>query len=197
VQRGLYEADFFRLVQILEVKPDQLERFIAFANQINPIMAEEKDLETQRTEAIALCRRRIQAAIDLYSDGRISRAEYLRRVEGNERESASWQARTIDGEKLGMELTMCIHTVETLVRLWEVSNDEDKQGMARHLFEYVVYNLDTQEIVDFRLKAWADQFLMLRAAHHTEEKTLEFQADDNRVALTGLQPLRRTLRLAA
>jgi hypothetical protein len=90
-------------------------------------------------------------------------------VERNERDIASWEARINESEKLGMELTMCIHTVQTLTRLWDVSSDEDKQGMARHLFEYLVYDLDRQEIVDFRLKPWADQFLMLRAAHHAEE----------------------------
>jgi len=64
-----------------------------------------------------------------------------------------------------MELTLCIHAVQTLTRLWEVSSDEDKQGMARHLFEYVIYDLEEQQIVDFRLKAWAEQFLLIRSAH--------------------------------
>ncbi len=36
--------------------------------------------------------------------------------------------------------------------------------MARSLFEYLVYDLDMRRIVDFRLKPWADRFLMLRAA---------------------------------
>jgi hypothetical protein len=52
--------------------------------------AEEKDLETQKLEAIALCKRRIQAAVELYGDGHLSRAEYLRRVEQNEQEIATW-----------------------------------------------------------------------------------------------------------
>jgi hypothetical protein len=35
------------------------------------------------------------------------------------------------------------------------------------------------------LKAWADHYLMLRVAQHAEEKSLDSQADDNRMALTG------------
>ena len=62
------------------------------ASQVSPTTEEQKDLETQKAEAIALCRRRIQATIDLYGDGRLSRQEYLRRIERNEREIASWQA---------------------------------------------------------------------------------------------------------
>jgi hypothetical protein len=40
---------------------------------------------------------------------------------------------------------MCLHMIETITRIWETSSDEDKQGMARHLFEYIVYDFDRQE----------------------------------------------------
>jgi hypothetical protein len=87
-----------------------------------------------------------------------------------------------------MELSMCVQAIETLNRLWEVSSDEDKQGMARHLFEYLVYDLDKQQIVDFRLKAWADQFLILRAGLYLEEHNGE-DYNDNPMTLTGLEPV--------
>ena len=189
VRREIYEADFLRLVSLIAVKPEALEQMTTLALTVNPKLVEEKDMETQKAEAIALCRRRIQATIDLYGDGRITRPEYLRRVERNEREIASWEARTNDTEKLAMELTMCIQALEALNRLWEVSNDEDKQGMARHLFEYIVYDLDRQEIVDFRLKAWADQFLVLRAALYAEEDHFKLDNNCNRMTLTGLEPV--------
>ncbi len=86
---------------------------------------------------------------------------------------------------------MCIHAVETINRLWEVSNDEDRQGMARHLFEYVVYDLDRQEIVDFRLKPWADQFLMLRTALYANDHRYIEDNDDRRVTLTGIGVVNR------
>jgi len=188
VQREIYEADFFRLVKLLAVNAETIVPMKALAYRIEPGLAEGKDLETQRTEAIALCNRRIQAAVDLYSEGRIDRSEYQRRIKRN---IASWQARTNDSEKLAMELTMCIHAVETLTRLWEVSDDEDKQGMARHLFEAIVYDLDQQEIVDFRLKPWADQFLVLRAALYAEEQKGELEGNENRMTLTGLRAANR------
>ncbi len=108
VVREIYEADFFRLIQLLEVKPESFDLLMQLADQLHPTPEDQKDVETQRQEAIALCHRRIQVAIDLYDDGRINREEYLRRVEFNEREIVSWQARTTDTEKLGMELSMCI-----------------------------------------------------------------------------------------
>lgn len=59
---------------------------------------------------------------------------------------------------------MCVEAVDKIVGLWETSNDEDKYGMARHLFEHVIYDLDEQRIVDFRLKPSANRFLVLRHA---------------------------------
>ena len=89
-----------------------------------------------------------------------------------------------------MELTLCVEAVHRLSSLWEVSTDEDRQGMARNLFNYVIFDLDTHRIVDFRLKPWADRFVTLRAALYEEVKGLErtimfSQGQYTEVALTG------------
>ncbi len=41
---------------------------------------------------------------------------------------------------------------------------EDRQGLARSLFSEIVYDLDARRIVDFKLKPWADRFVVLSAA---------------------------------
>lgn len=45
-----------------------------------------------------------------------------------------------------------------------MTSPKDRQGMARNLFEYLIYDLDTWRIMDFRLKPWVDRFLILRAS---------------------------------
>ena len=37
------------------------------------------------------------------------------------------------------------------------------------MFEEIIFDLDTQRIVDFRLKAWADRYIVLRAALYEAE----------------------------
>jgi hypothetical protein len=69
-----------------------------------------------------------------------------------------------------MESSMCIQAVEALSSMWEVAGGEDRQGMARHLFEYLTYDLGKRQIVNFRLKPWADQFLTLRAGLYPDER---------------------------
>ncbi|WP_119072011.1 recombinase family protein [Aggregatilinea lenta] len=172
VRCDLYEEDFTRLIKLLTVRPEMLDLMTELAIQADKGNGDHRDaadLEAEKQEAIALCQRRIEAAVNLYGDGRVDRAEYLRRVEFNEREIAHWQARTTETEKLAFEFAMCAEALDKIVRLWEMSSNEDKQGLTRSLFSSIVYDLDTQRIVDFRLKPWADRFLILRAALYEDE----------------------------
>lgn len=64
---------------------------------------------------------------------------------------------------------MCVETVGRLAKMWEISSGEDRQDMVRMLFDYIEYNLDARRITDFRLKPWADNFLVLRSALYEKE----------------------------
>ncbi len=163
VTREVYEADFLRLMKLIAVKPEMLGRLETLALSAKSMSAHETyDAETKKATSIAKCQRKIEAARHLYEDGDISRQEYMRRKELNEREITHWQLYTIEAEQLSVELAMCIDVVDKIVRLWEVSSDEDKQGLVRHLFDYITYDLDKQQIVDFQLKDWASRYLIVR-----------------------------------
>ncbi len=170
VMREVYEADFLRLMRLLTVKPEMIDRMQQIALRINSTSTTEiADFETKRSAAIAKCQRKIEAARHLYEDGDISRQEYIRRREHNEKEIQHWKVYASEEEKLSIELVMCVDMMDKIVRLWEANNDEDKQGMVRHLFEQIVYDLDTQRIVDFQLKDWVNRFLVLRKALYDDE----------------------------
>jgi hypothetical protein len=72
---------------------------------------------------------------------------------------------------LAVEFALCMGEVDKLAKLWRTVSDEDKQGLARSLFEHIVFDLDTRQIVDFRLKPWADRWLVPRAALYDETGT--------------------------
>lgn len=189
VSCDVYEVDFGRLLKLLTVRPDALQYMSELAIQCNlaPQSSTSQDPETEKREAIALCKRRIEAAINLYSDGRLSREEYLRRVETNEREIAHWEARTTETQKIALELAMCLDAIDKLARLWDTGEDEDRQGLARNLFTSLTYDLDTRRIVDFKLKPWADRFLMLRAALYEDDKGITSAENTNAPANEGME----------
>lgn len=169
-----YEADFMRLLELLVVDTSSMDYMVEMAIQADKKFwkssENKKSLDEQKVEAIAKCNLRIDNARMVFMDGDISREEYVSIKDQNEREIAHWQTRTTETEKLGLELMMCMEAVEKIARLWEISSNEDKRGLVDSLFEYVIFDLDTRRIVDFRLKSWADRFLVLRTALYIEEE---------------------------
>jgi hypothetical protein len=166
------EAEFGRLLKLLTIRPEALDSMTEMAIQSQQggiAEQDEVDLEQQKREAIAVCQRRIDAAVHLYGDGRITREEYLRRVELNEREIAHWEARTTETQQKALELSMCIEAVNRIAQVWDTADDEDRKGMAQYLFAELVFDLDTRRIVSYKLKPWADEFVMLRMELYYQE----------------------------
>ena len=79
--------------------------------------ASNADLENERNAAIANCRRRIEAARNLYEDGDLSREEYLKRKSANEREIAHWEAQTTETEMIALKLTLCLEAIDRISHL--------------------------------------------------------------------------------
>lgn len=161
----ILEDEFGKLLKLIDVNPERIDLMTEWAIQAQQLSSGNGvgDVERQKNEAIALCRRRIEATVTLFVDGMISKEEY-RRVDENEREIAHWEMRTNETEKLGLEFAMCVNAVKTMCSTWETNKPEDKQGMARNLFEAIIFDLDTHRILGFKLKPWADRFLVVRAA---------------------------------
>lgn len=74
----------------------------------------DRDPEQGKQEAIALCNRRIDAAVTLYQEGRIECDEYRASIDKNEREIAHWEARTAETERIALELAMCMDVVNSM-----------------------------------------------------------------------------------
>ncbi|MBN2472745.1 MAG: hypothetical protein JXN59_18625, partial [Anaerolineae bacterium] len=159
------EADFEKLIKLLTIREEAITHMTELAIQAERDIAkpeETRDLEAEKAETITLCQNRIDAAVHLYGEGRISREEYLRRVEKNEREIAHWESRTTQTERIALELMTCIEAVNQMHKVWETASDDEKKDMAQHLFTGLLYNIDTRRFEGFSLKPWADRFLVIR-----------------------------------
>jgi hypothetical protein len=142
---------------------------LALQNKYGVELESETELEKQRQRAIAKCKRRIENNLHLFRDGTISREEYLSAKQKAEEEIQAWEARTTDRQKIAIELQTCIAFLDHAMHLWAEASDQDRQGLVRMLFEYVIYDLDQKQITRFKLKPWADRFLVLRASLYEQE----------------------------
>ncbi len=90
---------------------------------------------------------------------------------------------------------MCMEVLNRMTQLWENGDDEDRQGMVRNLFQEIVYDLEKQQLVEFRLKPWADRFLTLRAELYEvdrgEIKTANLNGLQHQMPHTGIKPTSR------
>ncbi len=177
---GIIETEFRLLLEQLTLREESFTMLVELSIQSeHGRTAGKANLEMQRDAAIAKCRRRIEAARTVYLDGDMTREEYARIKEDNQREILHWQARTTETERAAVELRMVMNVVNQMLELWDTSADEDRQQMAHMLFEFVVYDLDARRIVDFRLKGWADRYLVLRTNLYDDDDDLPDAASQN------------------
>jgi DNA invertase Pin-like site-specific DNA recombinase len=170
VHCATYEEDFRQLLLLLNASETELKLMNQASLQTEGVdrQAELRELATKKAESIALCRRRIEAAINLYGEGRISHADYAQRVEANEREIETWEASTTDVEQELRDLVRCHEIMTRLTSSWETSTNAERQKLASAVFSEILYNLDTRRIEGFTLKPSMERYLMLRASLYTE-----------------------------
>ena len=156
------EQEFLRLVSLLTLREDALHLMVELSLQSEHKPSDDAQLEEQKKAAIARHRRKIEAARFLFEEGDLSREEFVRRKEENERMIAHWEARTSETERKALEFSTCMAAMNRLVELWPQASGQERLTLARSLFEYVAFDLDTQQITDFRLHPWADEYLILR-----------------------------------
>ena len=164
VPRHFLEAQFLSLIRQLTIDADLMNTMLRLAGETNVTLENDEEIAVRRASAIAKCQRRIAAARHLYEDGDLTREEYLKRKEQNEREIVHWRSYGIETQRKVTEMMLCVDAVGKLSQLWEASSGEDRNRMAHNLFEYIVFDLDQRQITDFKLKTWMDQFVVLRAA---------------------------------
>lgn len=168
----IFHEDFGRLISLLTVDEEAQAHLFELAMQLdlaNRTSENGEDPEVEREKAIALAKRKLDAAIHLYSEGLIDQDEFVRRRDFLEREIAHWEAWTTESEQMALELALCIEAVDKLHFIWQNSDDEDRQGFVRNLFEWVEYDLDARRITNFRLKPWADRFIILRGSLYDDD----------------------------
>ena len=99
------------------------------------------------------------------------RDAYLSRKSAIEDDLRHWQNYTTEARQMHIELMMCADAFNRLVGLWEKADDDGRQLLARGLFDEILFDLDEQRMTDFKLKPWAEQFLVIRGLQAGAEGT--------------------------
>lgn len=174
VQCDVLEEDFGKLIKGLVVSEEALGLMVNLAQQRSEATEPENDQERvdmaqNRERSIIKLKKKIENLKTLFREAEIDEVEYRTRLAEYRRELAYWEAYTTEQEQVVLQLSLCLEAIDRVAKLWDRAEAEERRTMAQNLFDYIVYDLDRQRIVDFRLKPWANRFLVLRAALVVEE----------------------------
>jgi DNA invertase Pin-like site-specific DNA recombinase len=162
------EDDVGRLLQLMCVREDVVQRMIDHAADVNPTDIKRlASLETQKKSAVERAQRRVQAAKRLFRDGDMEEAEYDAILRESDEEVQAWNRMTSEQEKVEYELRSAVEMLTKLSAVWDAGDAEQRQSLIRSLFSHFVYDLDARRIASFKLKPWVERFVDLRV--QTEE----------------------------
>ena len=68
----------------------------------------------------------------------------------------------MQGKEVEAAILVNLDMISDLSTNWEQSSDSTRSAMSNSLFEYLVYDLDIERIVDFRMKPWAELVMQLK-----------------------------------
>ncbi len=157
----LLERDFLLLLESLTVKPEALPLLAQAVEHFNK-QHQQEDTRTLIQSEIAHWRQRAQNADKLFGKARISEDEWRKMLDEAEHEIAHLQSQVAHQYEAEVALRLTMEMVANLVENWNKANHENRRTMASGLFEYLVYDLDRQQITDFKLKPWIELLMQLK-----------------------------------
>jgi hypothetical protein len=168
VKADLLERDFLYLLKSLTINPEALPMMAQALEHYNSHNRPEDQITAIQAE-IAHWQQRARNADLLFEKARISEADWKDAIETADHEIARLQAQIAERNEAEIALNLTMEMVANLVDNWTQANDEIRRTFAHSLFEYLVYDLDARQIVDFKLKPWAELLMQLKITLNPEE----------------------------
>lgn len=184
INADLLERDFLLILESLTVKPEAvplLAQAVEHFNRHN----QQGDRRTGIQAEIAHWRQRAQNADTLFKNARISEEEWRKSLETSEHEIARLQFQIVQHTEAEVVLKLTMDMVADLVQNWNEANNEMRRSLASGLFEYLVYDLDKQQIVDFKLKPWIELLMQLKITLRNNDT--DSSSPDSGSSTTGKQ----------
>lgn len=161
ITADVLEQDFLRILERIAVREEALPLLVEAVEHFTRDNRQEERKNAIQAE-IAYWRQRAQNADTLFFRARISELDWQDTLETADREIARLQALSAEQVEAEIALRLTTEMISNLVQHWHQGSAQDRRGLAHSLFEYLVYDLDTQQITDFKLKPWAELLMQLK-----------------------------------
>ncbi|MEP7285512.1 MAG: recombinase family protein [Chloroflexota bacterium] len=180
VKADLLERDFLYLLESLTVNPDSLPILAQALERFNRQNRPEEQVSTIQAE-IAHWRQRAKNADMLFAKARISEEDWQAAITNAEHEITRLQTQIAQHSEAELALQLTMEMVANLVHNWQQANAEMRRAFASSLFEYLVYDLDARQIVDFKLKPWVELLMQLKITFQNDKNLPSESSEIERV----------------
>ncbi len=157
----MVERDFLMIIECLSLNPESLPLLVNALDHFNGENRAEEQRKATLAE-IARCRQRAKNADLMFSKARMSQEDWLHAQSETEAEIERLKTQVVEQHEAEVALKLTTDMVANLVENWKQANGEMHRALAHGLFEQIVYDLDAQRIVDFKLKPWAQLLMQLK-----------------------------------
>jgi hypothetical protein len=182
VNADLLERDFLFILESLTIKPEAVPMLAQAVEYYNRHNQQEERQSTIQAE-IAHWRQRTHNADTLFKNARISEDEWRKSLDTSEHEIARLELQIMQHNEAEVALKLTTDMVADLVQNWHAANNEMRRALASGMFEYLVYDLDKQQITDFKLKPWIELLMQLKVT--LQDKNTDSSSPDSGSSTTG------------
>jgi len=151
----IVHANVQSVLSTLRFRADLLTVMRDLAQHVDEVdLSNRDDQEARRRVSLRRLQRRLTNLHGDYEEGELERANYEGRLQDMTAKVTALQAQVFTEAVPKVSLLHSIDYLSDLRHLWHIASDTERQTLARLLFEDIVYDLDEQRIVSYRLKAW-------------------------------------------
>jgi len=156
----IVHANVQSVLSTLRFRADLLTVMRDLAQHVDEVeLSNRDDQEAQRRVSLRRLQRRLANLHGDYEEGELERVNYEGRLQDMTAKVIALQAQVSTEAVPKVSLLRSIDYLSDLRHLWQIASDTERQTLARLLFEDIVYDLDEQRIVSYRLKAWLTPLL--------------------------------------
>jgi hypothetical protein len=146
------ERDVEAILQVLKLKDvDALTKAVTTLGDHKPSKDFAKEIDQ--------CQRRMKAALRLFRDGQIDEQEYDSTLTQNREWIAEYEQKSNSISEKTNRISAAADTMNHLNMAWHGASSKTRQDIAKSIFKWIEYDLDTQRIVEFELKPWVNEVM--------------------------------------
>ncbi len=163
VQTDIIEDKVHTILKSLRFRAEAVGIMWDLGQRIDRVVLERtEDLEARRRISIKRREQGLNVLRKRLEEGEGDPEDLDRKIEAKEKQLRALKRQRIDPKGTSLQFGRCIDGLVNLGDLWQTGEAHERQLIARLVFNHLVFDLDTGEIVSYQLRPWIEELVERR-----------------------------------